>query len=487
MNRYRHQKLFLAAPLALAAGLLPLFGQQPAPKPPDSDFDITIAELAGQRHYAHPLRPQLHYTPIQGHIGDATGLFYYAGEYHLFYMYDQWSRRRLAHKQWGHAVSRDLIHWEELPPVLDKLIDNSPGSGSGIVDWNDSLGLRQGSPDKTVAIFYTDYQRGTGIAYSRDRGRTWTRHPRNPVVPRVGDSRDPTVFWHPPTSDWRMLRYENKGFAIFKSKNLVDWTQTSHLPGFYECPDLMRLPVLNSPGEYRWVLIDGDGSYVLGDFDGDRFVAQTGKLLAEYAKTLYATQSWKRTIEGESPIIQVAWSRYPYEPKLAWHGQTSFPVQLTLWKFPDGIRLCRNPIDELDNLRVGQQRWRDMTVTAGRKPMPEIQDGLLDVKLEIEAKGAATIGADVAGKQIRYSVAQGVLRVDSAEAPLKLTDGRLKLRLLVDRSSVDVFADRGQITVSTVSLKERSGPVLTLVSEGGSARVVNLEVNKLESIWAGQR
>src|SRR2546423_222676 len=83
------------------------------PRPPDSTFDITLEEIAGQRHYNHPLRPQLHYTPLQGHIGDATGLFYYAGEYHLFYMYDQWSRRRLAHKQWGHAVSRDLIHWEE--------------------------------------------------------------------------------------------------------------------------------------------------------------------------------------------------------------------------------------------------------------------------------------------------------------------------------------------------------------------------------------
>ena len=401
--------------IGLLCAALPSFGQ--TPKPPDSQFDITLDEVARERHYNHPLRPQLHYTPLQGHIGDATGLFYYAGEYHLFYMYDQWSRRRLAHKQWGHAVSRDLIHWEELAPVLDKLIDNSPGSGSGIVDWNDSAGLRHGGPEKTVMIFYTDYKRGTCIAYSRDRGRTWTRHYKNPVIAGADDARDPTVFWHPPTGDWRMVRYEKKGFAFFKSTNLVDWTWVNRIDGYYECPDIVRLPVLSSPGERRWVLIDGNGAYVLGDFDGAKFVPATPKMKAEYGKALYATQTWKRTLEGDPPIIQVAWTRYPDTPRLSWRGQTSFPVELTLWNFADGVRLCRKPIDELDNLRVGEQRWRDLIVE-GEKPMPEIAAGLLDLQVEMEPAGASTVGINVAGHQIRYSPAEQKLRVGDVTAPL---------------------------------------------------------------------
>src|ERR1043166_6552158 len=83
------------------------------------NFDLTPQEVAGEQHYRQSLRPQFHYTPIQGHIGDATGLIYYRGEYHLFNMYDEWSQRRLAHKRWGHAVSPDLVHWEQLPAVLD--------------------------------------------------------------------------------------------------------------------------------------------------------------------------------------------------------------------------------------------------------------------------------------------------------------------------------------------------------------------------------
>lgn len=165
--------------------------------------NLTPDDVANEQNYRQPLRPQFHYTPIQGHIGDATGLIYYRGEYHLFNMYDEWSQRRLDHKQWGHAISTDLIHWVQMPGVLDKVIDNSPGSGSGIVDWNNSSGLRKG-PEKTLFIFYTDYKRGTCIAFSRDRGRTWVRHPKNPVLAGVDDIRDPLAsgIRQPTNGEW---------------------------------------------------------------------------------------------------------------------------------------------------------------------------------------------------------------------------------------------------------------------------------------------
>jgi sucrose-6-phosphate hydrolase SacC (GH32 family) len=200
---------------------------------PDVAYDIDPVEASLNQHYHQPFRPQFHYTAIQGHIGDATGLIYDQGEYHLFTMFDKWERRRNRHKCWGHAVSRDCIHWEELPPVLDTLIDHKPGSGSGLVDWNNSLGLRAG-PHKTLAIFYTDYQTGTCIAYSNDAGRTWIRHPRNPVIAGADDARDPTVFWYAPATEWRMVRYEKQGFVFYGSANLLDWTQFSRIEGFYE-------------------------------------------------------------------------------------------------------------------------------------------------------------------------------------------------------------------------------------------------------------
>lgn len=158
-----------------------------------NDDQITPSEVADAYHFHGQYRPQIHYTPIQGHIGDATGLIYYKGEYHLFYMFDPWSRKRKEHKNWGHAISKDLLHWEECSPILDTLLDNHPGSGSGVVDWNNSSGLRRGI-EKTLVVFYTDYTKGSCIAYSRDAGRTWLRYKDNPVLPGTADIRDPYVF-----------------------------------------------------------------------------------------------------------------------------------------------------------------------------------------------------------------------------------------------------------------------------------------------------
>ncbi len=127
-------------------------------KIPDDPYAISYDDVFENMHYNQPLRPQVHYTPITGQIADATGLIWYKGTYHLFYMYDEWSKSRKFNKSWGHAISNDLIFWEQKPQILNTVLDNRPGSGSGIVDWNNSLGLQSG-PEKTLAVFYTDYGR----------------------------------------------------------------------------------------------------------------------------------------------------------------------------------------------------------------------------------------------------------------------------------------------------------------------------------------
>jgi len=444
------------------------------------DADLTPEELADQQNYNQPLRPQFHYTPIQGHIGDATGLIYYRGEYHLFNMYDEWSRKRLAHKRWGHAVSTDLIHWQQLPAVLDTLVDNRPGSGSGVVDWNDSSKLRTG-PEKTLLIFYTDYKTGTCIASSHDRGRTWVRYGNNPVIAGADDARDPTVFWYQPANEWRMVRYEKKGFAFYKSEDLLHWNWLSRVEGYYECPDLFELTVINAPGERRWVLIDGDGSYVLGKFDGRQFIAETEKLRVEYGSALYATQTWKRTLEP-GRAYQIAWMRYSLAKSITWNGQMSFPVELTLRALPEGIRLCREPIDEVNNLRIAQRTWNDLVVGAGEKAMPEMQFDLLDISTQMQPGGATDFGLAIHGHAIRYSTADQKLSLDSFSAPLKLSNNGLQLRILVDRSSIEVFADQGQVTLSAITLENPNQDV-SLFTKGGALRVISLQASRLESIW----
>jgi fructan beta-fructosidase len=467
---------FLAAGSAAFA-----FGQTTRPLP--EEVNLTPEAVADEQNYDQPLRPQFHYTPIQGDLNDATGLIYYRGEYHLFHMYDEWSRIRAAHKRWGHAISTDLVHWQQLPAVLDTLIDNMPGSGCGVVDWNNSSGLRVG-PEKTLLIFYTDYKRGTCMARSHDRGRTWSRYGGNPVIAGAQDARDPLIFWYKPAGEWRMVRYERQGFAFYKSTDLLHWTWLSRLEGYFECPDFFELPIVDKPGEHRWVLVDGNGTYQVGTFDGEQFSPQTGKLHVEYGKALYATQTWKRTIEGGA-VCQMAWMRQPLKPPLTWNGQMCFPVELTLRSFPEGIRLCRQPIDEINNLSISRQTWHDLTIGPVVAKDPAIRVDLLDIRLEIEPGAATDFGLIVRGQPVRYSVPQQTLTVGSDSAPLILADRRLRLRILVDRPSIEVFADEGQVTISAVYLEGNTNQDIRLVAAGGNMRVNSLVVSRLESIWLG--
>ncbi len=184
-------------------------------KIPEDRFGIAYDDVIHHMHYDQPLRPQVHYTPITGQIGNATGLILYKGVYHLSYMYDEWSRRRRFNKSGGHAVSNDLVFWEQQPQILNTRLDNAPGSGSGIVDWNNTLGLQSGV-EKTLVVFYTNYGRGTSIAFSPDAGKTWIRYKDNPVVPRheTRNDRDAKVFWYRPDQSWRLILYETPSFTF---------------------------------------------------------------------------------------------------------------------------------------------------------------------------------------------------------------------------------------------------------------------------------
>ena len=446
------------------------------------NFDLHPTEIAEANHYDGPYRPQFHYTPKHGCIGDATGLIYYKGEYHLFYMFDAWELRRNKHKRWGHAVSKDLLYWEPLEPILDTLIDNKPGSGCGVVDWNDSSGLRTGA-EKTLLVFYTDYKIGSCITYSNDRGRTWLRHRDNPTLPGADDIRDPYVFWYKPARQWRMVRYEKRGFVFYSSSNLIDWTYLSRLEGFYECPDICELPVDGDLGEKKWVIIDGDGTYVPGMFDGEKFTPEGEKLQVDFGKNFYATQTWKRTREGDAPIIQMAWMSYPKTPRLTWIGQMSFPCELTFRTFPEGVRLCRQPIEEIKNLYIEEHSCRDKTLNAGDNPLEHISGDLFDIQAEIELAGASEFGVITRGEAITYSVPDKSVSCLGRSAPLGPISNRIKLRVLVDRASIEVFGNDGKISMSTAFFPDASNMGLEMFARGGSVNIISLEVNRLESIW----
>lgn len=283
--------------------------------------------------YSEPFRPQYHFTPEKNWMNDPNGMVFYEGEYHLFYQYnpfgDKW-----GHMSWGHAVSPDMVHWKHLPLALPEENGVMIFSGSAVVDWNNSSGFGQNGQPPLVAI-YTGYNTTNNlqyqcIAYSNDKGRTWTKYSGNPVINlNSKDFRDPKVRWYEPTKRWIMsvsLSAEHK-VCFYGSTNLKDWTLLSQFgpagatTGVWECPDMFELPV-EGTHEKRWALVvnmnpgsvagGSGGQYFIGQFDGTNFIADKdsillptpefapeGKVIANFEGETYG--DWKVTGEAFGP------------------------------------------------------------------------------------------------------------------------------------------------------------------------------------------
>ena len=256
---------------------------------------IAVAPLAStSATYREPFRPQFHFTPATNWMNDPNGMVYYDGEYHLFYQYnpfgDKW-----GHMSWGHAVSPDLVHWEHLPLALAEENGVMIFSGSAVVDWKNTSGFGQDGKPPMIAIYTGHYTekplQNQHIAYSNDRGRTWTKFAGNPVLD-IGarDFRDPKVMWHEESKKWVMTvcMPTDRKVRFYSSPNLKDWTQLSEfgpagsVKGIWECPDLFPVKIDGSR-KSKWVLIVNIGGasvaggsgcqYFVGEFDGTKFIA----------------------------------------------------------------------------------------------------------------------------------------------------------------------------------------------------------------------
>jgi len=462
---------------------------------PVDPYRIDYKEVYGNMHYDQPLRPQVHYTPITGQIADPTGLILYKGTYHLFYMYDEWSKKRGDNKNWGHAVSNDCIFWSQEPQITNTIIDNAPGSGSGIVDWNNTLKLQTGI-EKTLVVFYTDYGRGPSLAFSKDAGKTWIRHKDNPILPGKSGLRDPNVFWFGPDQSWRMVIYEEEGFSFYKSDNLLRWKFLSRLDGFFECPDFIHMPADNLKERSRWVLLDGNGSYLVGDFDGEKFVPEgkrhflgqdssSNRTPHAFTKDIYATQTWKRSYEGDGPFYQLAFMRMGEAPvhERTWSQQMIFPVELTLQTINNELQLCRNPIDGIKQLRFDPVVWKNREVHPGENLLKNLHADVFELMLEMDVSDAGEIELDIRGAKLTYNVIKQEICFLNTHTAVAAENHRIKLRLIVDRNSVEVFVNKGETTITRLFYPENSNKNLGLTARGGPVSLVNAAFYKLQSIW----
>jgi len=442
-----------------------------------------------ENFYKEPYRPQFHFTQKVGWNNDPNGMVYHGGKWHLFFQHNPvalpW-----GNMTWGHATSKDLLHWEQQPNKLfpGTMAKGACFSGGATVDTNNTAGWGE----NTLVAFLTDTGAGESIAYSTDGGNTFTWYEKNPVVKHGG--RDPKVIWYEydetdkPLNDkakqlgghWVMVVYDEhpeykRNAAFYTSTNLKEWTEQSHLPGYFECTELFELPVDGDAENPRWVVFAADAKYAVGTFDGTTFTPEhEGKHQVHWGP-YYASQTFDNAPDGRK--IQIGWLRVgapgPYNQHF------SFPHRLTLRTTEDGIRMFAKPVKEIEQLRTKSIKAEAQELAADKAVSLNVGSDLLDIRLAVEVGDTKSIVLNLPGRSITYDVVGQKLN----GSPLSPVDGKIRIQILADRSLTEIVGNDGRVFISGPGPAKLDATEVSVVAQGGNAKLTQLEAHELKSIW----
>jgi len=464
--------------------------------PGSQGFNMVCQEdkiIGGEELYKEKYRPQFHFSPQRGWNNDPNGMVYYGGEYHLFFQHNPYGWN-WGNMTWGHAVSKDMVHWEEIGDAIHPDEHGTIFSGSAVVDWNNTTGFQTGDEPPLICIFtYAGdanlSSKGVkftqGIAYSNDRGRTWTKYEGNPVQGHInGGNRDPKVIWHNETNQWVIVLYlDDHRMAFFTSKDLKQWEMQSELKCFHECPELFELPVEGDEDKMKWVLYGAAGDYFVGEFDGKTFTPDGEAIKYNYGDCFYASQTFSDIPPEDGRRIQVAWGRSGHK-EMPFNQMMDFPVELTLRSTPEGPRMFAWPVKEIESLYTETHTWKDITVEDANNALKEIKGDLLDITVVFETKeNKGKFGISAKDLTLYYDVRKEQLRCKDKETTLKSEEGKVALRLLIDRSSVEIFGNNGLLYMPMSHICDNNDAGIEILSKAGNIKIAELTIHELASAW----
>lgn len=450
-------------------------------------------------------RPGYHFTTQKNWINDPNGLVFDAatGLYHLFFQHNQFGDV-WGHMSWGHATSPDLLHWTELPLAIPEDERASIFSGSVVIDHADTVGFGAGA---WVACYTGCLRRPEGgqaqeLAWSLDRGLTWTKYAGNPVLDLgLREFRDPKVFWHESTGRWVMavVLPDEHRVAFYASANLRDWALLSHFGpagetrAIWECPDLIHFAAQD-----RWLLkVDtfeghpaGSGAQVwIGQFDGQRFTPETDAVWADHGSDFYAALSFAGLPAGRAPVWLAWMNQHAYAkhtPTSPWRGAMTLPRELSLVQTTAGWRLGQAPVS-VEQLRGEPRHLVGAGVIADAGASCELhwemdpgdaETSTLNVRCGPGGE-FTEIGIDHCRGLVWIDRSRSGTVVDAAhwtgrrEQAWSPASGPLVLRVLVDRCSVEVFSGDGLVALTEIVFpSDTSVDVAVLAQRGAWTRSV---------------
>lgn len=494
--------------------------------------------------YSVPTRPQYHFSQAKGWSNDPNGMLYYKGEWHLFFQHNQ-ERTTWGSLEWGHAVSKDLIHWKELPRPLKFQEDNGAMfSGCGVVDDKNTSGLfgdEKGEGKGGLVIIYTQDNPGRGqdqcLAYSKDNGRTWTKYEGNPILKWNEDPldntafRDPKVFWHEESQKWMMVAAGGI-LRIYSSDDLINWEVESTYESDKgtgekkietECPDMY--PLKTDDGKTKWVVSWGGRFYSIGDFkkvDGKwRFIADADnhKRVMNFGPQSYAAMTYDNAPDDRRIMINWAstWENGycnnvdSVTGQWGYNGFFNLQTELNVKKVGGKYTLIQTPIREYKTLRNEEAKVTvDKTIPKKTNTSQNLLSGVKAGQYEIVAEFTPkedtkevgfklrTNEAGNKGTIVKYDVKtkKVILNGDKAgtipegqrkgdivsDAIVIEEDGKVKLEIFVDESIVEVYGQDGQVSGALTIFPTTNSTGMEVYSEGGETDA-KITVYPMKSIW----
>lgn len=449
-------------------------------------------------------RPQYFYSAGQGYLNDPNGLVYWKGRWHLFYQYTP-TAIDARKKSWGHAVSDDLMTWQELPPAIDAFYENGEEhnifSGTGFVDKENNSRLFD-TPDGGVIFSFTCTGKGEYIAYADDEylmDIKMMKH--NPIITQNG--RDPRIFFNKESKKWGILRYEEfendnlsireknklenvrKAFSFYNSKDLKNWEYTSSIENCYECPDMFSVDT--EQGE-KHIVFDASGKYLIGTFDGKDFVADGDSRPRIMQGSFYAMQHFQNAPDNR--IVTVGWVGQDIdkmkEYNMCFSQAISIPMDMILHKDShDKFYLTALPAKEIYN-KIKETLYEKSFLHPVCKSIeiPNVPTSAV-INLELIWNNGNNATVSIGDMNILFDKQEAALYIskdkDSPPQIFKVekpNDEKLKLQIFIDRSIVAIFYDVGQTVVfNSCFLGKDDIPVEVSATNG---IITNLSVKSID-------
>nr|WP_298527934.1 glycoside hydrolase family 32 protein [uncultured Christiangramia sp.] len=501
-----------------------------------------ITQTEGEENSGDAYRPNFHFTPEKNWMNDPNGMFYLDGTYHLYFQYypddNVWGPMH-----WGHATSKDMITWEEQEIALFPDEKGYIFSGSAVVDKDNTSGFGEDGKIPVVAIFTyhepkgaekgeKDYQ-SQAIAYSLDKGMTWTKYKGNPVLPNPGieNFRDPKVTWDKEHKQWLMALATTENTLFYTSQDLKEWKKVSEFgqgngahDGVWECPDFFPMQV-EGTGETKWVLIQslnpggyngGSGTqYFVGDFDGTTFTPEENMSNLEekhdywidFGRDNYAGVTWANVPEEDGRKLFLGWmSNWLYAqevPTETWRSAMTIARELKLIKEDGQYLVTSQPVEELQKFRGEVVK---KSALSANKDLVLIDTSAIDLSkaevkfsisgLEEDGNYHFTLSNEKGEKfVVNYDHSKQKFSMDRSKAgindfsdkfsgtpstaPRITASNSMEVHMLLDKTSMELFIDNGKTVITEIFFSEKPWDTFSIGSEEKDFMVDSFEAYEL--------